>query len=304
MTSIGDWAFSSCSGLTSVTIGNSVTTIGSFAFLSCSGLTSVTIPNSVTNIEKKAFYDCSSLTSIVIGDGVKSINSEAFAKCPELNDVTCYAENIPSTQSDAFWGSYIEYSTLHVTDASIELYKAAEPWKSFKEIVGLNGSPPDPTKCEKPTISYKSGEVTFHSATEGAEYVYEITDTDVKKGYTNTVQLTATYNISVYATKNGYDDSDVATATLCWIAQEPQTEGITNGVAQIPANAVLIQCEGGIVKVEGIDDGTPVTIYTPDGKLAGSAISRNGAALVGTSIQPGNVAIVKIGDKSVKVAVF
>jgi hypothetical protein len=66
---------------------------------------------------------------------------------------------------------------------------------------------------------------------------------------------------------------------------------------------VLIQSEGGILKVEGVDDGTQVAVYTPDGKQAGSAVCRNGAALVGTSIQPGNTAIVKIGEKSVKVIV-
>ena len=48
VTSIGDYAFSGCYGLTSVTIGNSVTSIGAWAFLGCSNLTSVTIPNSVT----------------------------------------------------------------------------------------------------------------------------------------------------------------------------------------------------------------------------------------------------------------
>ncbi|MCH5245801.1 MAG: leucine-rich repeat domain-containing protein, partial [Muribaculaceae bacterium] len=51
VTSIGDFAFESCSGLTNVTIPNSVTTIGNYAFAYCSGLTSVTIPNSVTTIE-------------------------------------------------------------------------------------------------------------------------------------------------------------------------------------------------------------------------------------------------------------
>ena len=60
---------------------------------------------------------------------------------------------------------------------------------------------------------------------------------------------------------------------------------------------------GGILKVEGINDGTSVTIYSPDGKQAGSAVSHNGAALVGTNIQPGNTAIVKIGEKSVKYVV-
>ena len=56
-----------CSGLTSVTIPNSVTDIGEWAFSGCSGLTGeLTIPNSVTNIGDGAFYYCSGLTSVTI----------------------------------------------------------------------------------------------------------------------------------------------------------------------------------------------------------------------------------------------
>ena len=58
LTTIGNYAFQNCSGLTSVTIPNSVTSIGDFAFLGCKGLTSVAIPNSVTSIGGAAFYEC------------------------------------------------------------------------------------------------------------------------------------------------------------------------------------------------------------------------------------------------------
>ena len=68
VTSIGEKAFYYCSGLTSITIGNSVTSIGEYAFSGCSGLTSIIIPNSVTNIGDHAFYDCSSLQYNEYGD--------------------------------------------------------------------------------------------------------------------------------------------------------------------------------------------------------------------------------------------
>ena len=138
VTSIGESAFEDCSGLTSVTIGNSVKSIGDEAFSGCSGLTSVTIPNSVTTIGSYAFYGCSGLTSVTIPNSVTSIAYAAFANCPELLDVYCYAENVPSTHSNAFSPSPIADATLHVPNASINSYKATAPWSDFGNIVGLS----------------------------------------------------------------------------------------------------------------------------------------------------------------------
>ena len=78
VTSIGDYAFEDCSGLTSVTIPDSVTSIGSSAFSGCSGLTSVTIPDSVTSIGKYAFYDCSGLASIIFEGNAPTVGDRAF----------------------------------------------------------------------------------------------------------------------------------------------------------------------------------------------------------------------------------
>ena len=125
VTSIGDYAFYSCSGLTSVTIGNSVTSIGYNAFLDCSGLTSVTIDNSVTSIGDGAFLDCSSLTSPVynahvfafmptsysgaytIPDGIESIAGYAFSGCRGLTSIT-----IPNSVTSIGYNTFLDCSAL------------------------------------------------------------------------------------------------------------------------------------------------------------------------------------------------
>ena len=303
VTSIGESAFFCCYGLTSITIPNSVTSIGNGAFDGCYHLTSVTIPNSVTSIGDFAFSGCSGLTSITIPNSVTSIGGGAFAGVDVPTVVTLIENpfNIEgkTSASRSFSLNTFNNATLYVPKGTIDKYKATEGWKDFLFLEEMEGGSTTP-KCEKPTISYENGQLKFASATEGAEFISEITDSDIKKNYEATVSLTATYNISVYATKSGYDNSDVATATLCWIDASPKTEGITDGVAQIAARPVLVKTDNGFITVEGVDDRTNISIYTTDGKQVGSAISQNNIATIATSIQPGSIAIVKVGDKAIK----
>lgn len=88
VTSIGNGAFYNCTGLSSVTIPNSITGIEVFAFRGCSGLTSVIIPNSVTTIGDSAFEECSSMTSVTIPNSVTTVGDYAFSYCFALSSVT------------------------------------------------------------------------------------------------------------------------------------------------------------------------------------------------------------------------
>ena len=100
---INSGAFSRCSSLTSVVIGDSVTSIGNSAFYSCDSLTSITIPDSVTSIGSSAFEYCSNLAKVVIGDSVTSIGNSAFEYCSNLAKVVI-GDSVTSIGDYAFRG--------------------------------------------------------------------------------------------------------------------------------------------------------------------------------------------------------
>ena len=250
VTSIGEWAFFYCSGLTSITIPNSVTSIGWNAFNGCSGLISVTIGNSVTSIGSTAFYGCTGLTSITIPNSVTSIDGSAFSSCEQLTDVYCLPDKVNNNSYDgeglytdpsAFADSYPEYITLHVPATSAEAYGALEPWKNFKEIVGLNGEEiPATPKCATPTISLVDGKITFSCETEDVEYISEVTVNDAKKYYDNDISVPKKFKVKVYATKANYDNSDTATAEFDFSGDTSRSGDVDgNGIVNVADHVKL-----------------------------------------------------------------
>ena len=249
----------------------------------------------MTSIEWYAFSGCSGLTSITIPNSVKYIYGEAFAECSNLENVYCYAEKVPSTDASAFEGSDIEYSTLHVPGSSLSSYKTTAPWSGFGTIKALEGT--EAKKCEKPVISYNNGELSFTCATEGVEYVSKINSDDFGNFYTQLVQLSGCYNISVTATKAGYLDSDVATAKLYWLP----TSDIGTNINTAKTRGVVIQSAGGFITLSGLDTNERVDFFTVDGVALGSATATDGTATF--SATNGTIVIAKIGKESVKIAV-
>ena len=100
---IGNYAFSGCSGLTSLTLPSNVTSIGYSAFYGCIRLTSLTLPSSVTSIGSSAFEGCSSLTSLILPSSVTEIGSSAFYGCSGLTSLTL-PSSVTSIDGRAFYG--------------------------------------------------------------------------------------------------------------------------------------------------------------------------------------------------------
>lgn len=136
VTTIGDNAFESCSSLTSITIPNSVTTIGDYAFSYCRALTSVIISNSVTTIGERTFANCYSLTSVTIPSSVTRIEDGAFSDCGNVKQITSEAVTPPYCSRYAFDGVNRNECKLFVPKNSIDAYKRAYVWWHFFLIEG------------------------------------------------------------------------------------------------------------------------------------------------------------------------
>ena len=105
--SIGEGAFSGCTGLTEIVIPDSVVSISWNAFSGCTGLTAVTLGKNITSIYGNAFMGCTSLATVNIPEGVTSIGYNAFRNCSVLTDV-----NIPESVTEIGGGAFAGCSGL------------------------------------------------------------------------------------------------------------------------------------------------------------------------------------------------
>ena len=324
VTELQSCCFEGCTGLTSITIPSSVKRLGESCFEGCIRLTSFTIPACVTKLERYCFSRCVGLTSITIPSSVKEVDDHCFEGCFNLTSIT-----IPSSVEslDAHCFSYCEnlasiyfkgklpsasYSSLDIPKNCV-IKVPAEYLLDYKKAFGPDykyvpvwnhdesGDNDNPSvRCATPIISYVAGRLKFSCDTEGAKYYYTISDKDIATDALSedgNVLLSAAYNISAYATADGYITSKNAEATLYWI--NANLENVTN-INQTRTRGVVASAHDGIVCISGLDNGEVVKFYAADGKLIGSSSAVDGTASCAVSE---TMVIAKFGDNAIKVAV-
>ena len=241
---ISDGAFYGCSGLTSVSIPDSVTSIGYYAFSGCTSLTSLAIPDSVTRIGSYAFQYCSNLTSVTIGNNVTNIGYLAFkdfggaiSVAEEIGRVV-FGENV--CDADAYpllpEKEEIEYGWIddEGNDVADPFHSAktvaATPCWRVKKIAGLSEDMAFPNTSQTVTLSCGTPGATIYYTTDGSdpaenglEYkrpfaIYKsctVRAVAVKDDYRNSLEATATFTraegLSEAANLLGYTmESDAA----------------------------------------------------------------------------------------------
>ena len=300
VTSLGCWCFSGCSSLTSVTIPSSVTFFDSYCFEDCIDLTSISIPSSVTSLGQSCFSGCSGLTTITIPSSVTLLDAWCFSDCNALETVY-FKGKVPGTVSPTTGLSAA--AIIKVPAEYLQDYKNAFG-PAYKYIYAWNpdesGDGDKPvTPCANPSVSYESGKLKFACETAGAKYHYTITDTDITSDALNEngeVSLSAAYNISVYATADGYTPSEKTEATLYWINANLETANINLAKTR----GIVASAHDGIVSISGLDNGEVVKFYAADGKLLGSSSAVGGVASCAVSEK---MVIAKIGMDTIKVLI-
>ena len=205
--------------LRAVKITDKETEISANEFYGCSNLQRVIIGDGVTSIGNWAFSGCQSLKFFAFGSQVATIGQEAFSDCAAVIEITSKAATPPVCGTQALDDINKWDCKLYVPNGKLPDYQAADQWKDFffsEEGTGTSEQNPDgqPTvgKCEKPTITMADGKIQFACSTEGVSYTYNISATAPSGAGSDVAPSSLT--ISVYASKPGFEDSDVASEEI------------------------------------------------------------------------------------------
>jgi hypothetical protein len=156
-------------------------------------------------------------------------------------------------------------------------------------------------KCATPLVIYTDGSLEMSCETDGAEFITDILAADAKKYHDPKINFSATYNIDVFAIKEAYENSDTLNVALVWIENGEVNDN--SGTIIVKGTPVLIQGNGGTIRISGMSMDTKVDVYTIDGTKVASTFANDGTATIDTGLHTGTIVVVKFGTKSVKIRI-
>lgn len=158
------------------------------------------------------FEGCTGLTSAPVLPAtdlnVNACYQNMFKGCKNLNFVACPATSVTGTDATTGWLSDVSATGTFVKPASMTSWERSGNGIPVGWNVEDEGS--GAKKCATPTISLKDGKIVFDCETEAVEYHYQIVTPESQESVGNNIPLPTTYTIKVYATKDGYEKSDLA----------------------------------------------------------------------------------------------
>ena len=324
---IGHYCFEYCYKLSSIKIPKTVLSIGAAVFRNCSSLREVFFEDSETSCSitwdgmDALFEGCEDIELLYIGRNLSSpgpllSNTEKLKKLTigtglyvwnnnyrsnNLEEVVSLIKN-PTQLIPSFEDKVYLNATLKVPVGTKGAYLQADGWKNFFTIEEIDGTS-DVAPCEAPVIEYIDGKLRVASSSPNAECYYSISvpDMAVDRLAADEIALAATYIISAYAVAPEHTESPISEATLCWLDGRLETNGIQSLVGE--KRAVLVTSNGGTVNVSGLQAGEEISLYTLSGIQITTTKASSSSATLEAGCLRGNVAIIKIGNDSIKVQI-
>ncbi|MBQ4018808.1 MAG: leucine-rich repeat domain-containing protein, partial [Paludibacteraceae bacterium] len=137
LTTIGQYAFNGSSLLKDVTIPASVSSIGNYAFAFCTSIKHFEFPAGIKTLATSVLEGSTGLEEVIIPASVTTINQDAFYNCSKLRAIHNYAITPQSIPTRALYNVNKQTCILYVPIDYINLYQAADVWKEFYNIIGV-----------------------------------------------------------------------------------------------------------------------------------------------------------------------
>ena len=336
VSSIGEKAFNSCNSITIIVLPRSLGNIGEYAFAGCENMTEVfchapNIPSTSSGVFGGSYPEYATL--YVPANAIEKYRTTSpwsdFGKFETL-EVMVEEINLNHTSSTLVEGESLSLTITVIPDDATDgsviwnssdssvatvdntgKVTAIAPGTATITATANDGSGVSAScevtvkekllgKCDTPKIGYTDGRIVLTCETEGAKVITTITDGNDSIFEALEFNYIPTQTFTAYASKKKYEDSDKVTLTICWVpCTEEHEEDDADGILTIPSKPVLIQCQGGVITVSGLAEGTEVAVYTTSGTLVATATAEGDTTQI--AVPTGQVYIVKVADTVVKI---